>query len=101
MSLNYTLDRILDIGERDVLFSTSDIGWVVGHCFNIYGPLLRGGTAIIYEGKPVSTPDAGALWKIVEEKKVKHVFTAPTAVRVIRKEDSTSLVISYSQRRFH
>lgn len=65
MSLNYTCDKILDIQEKDVLFSSSDIGWIVGHSFNIYGPLLRGGTGIIYEGKPVGTPDAGAFWRIV------------------------------------
>jgi propionyl-CoA synthetase len=65
MSLNYSLDKCLDIDERDVFFSSSDIGWVVGHSFNVYGPLLRGATGILYEGKPVGTPDSGAYWKII------------------------------------
>jgi len=68
------------------MFSASDIGWVVGHSFIVYGPLMRGATSIIYEGKPI-TPDAGAFWRIVQEYKVKSLYTAPTAVRVIKKED--------------
>lgn len=66
MSLNYVCDKVMDIHEKDVLFSSSDIGWVVGHSFNIYGPLLRGATAVLYEGKPVGTPDAGQFWRIIQ-----------------------------------
>lgn len=65
MALDYTCDKIYDIHPKDVMFSSSDVGWVVGHAFNVYGPLLRGGTSVIFEGKPVGTPDAGAFWKII------------------------------------
>ncbi|HRF38836.1 MAG TPA: AMP-binding protein, partial [Saprospiraceae bacterium] len=65
----------------------SDVGWVVGHSYIIYGPLLHGCTTILYEGKPVRTPDAGAFWRVIEEYKVNVLFTAPTAIRAIKKED--------------
>lgn len=66
MGLNWTMKHIMDIHEEDVYFSTSDIGWVVGHSFIVYGPLLRGATTILYEGKPTGSPDPGAYWRIVE-----------------------------------
>lgn len=69
------------------MFCTSDIGWVVGHCYILYGPLMVGATSILYEGKPVGTPDAGAFWRVVEEYKVNTLSTAPTALRAIRKDD--------------
>ena len=90
------MHHIKDIHAGDVYFSSSDIGWVVGHSFIIYGPLLRGATTILfevhiwsvfnYQGKP-NTPDPGIYWKIVEKYKVKGFYTAPTAVRFLRKED--------------
>lgn len=84
---NYSLNYIFDIGHKDVMFASSDIGWIVGHNFIIYGPLLRGGTTVMYEGKPVGTPNAGVVWRIVEDYKVKSLFIAPTGVRAIKKED--------------
>jgi len=66
MGLNWTMKHIMDIHESDVYFSTSDIGWVVGHSFIVYGPLLRGATTILYEGKPTGTPDPGSYWRIIE-----------------------------------
>ncbi|KAL2221471.1 acyl-coenzyme A synthetase [Thermoascus aurantiacus ATCC 26904] len=74
-------------GPGDVMFCTSDIGWVVGHSYILYGPLLVGATTVMYEGKPVGTPDAGAFWRIIEEHKVNVLSTAPTALRAIRKDD--------------
>ncbi len=88
MGLNWTMKHIMDCHRGDVYFSSSDIGWVVGHSFIVYGPLLRGATTVLYEGKPTGTPDPGAYWRIVEQYKVKGMYTAPTAVRAIRKEDS-------------
>jgi propionyl-CoA synthetase len=69
------------------MFAGSDIGWVVGHQFTVYGPLLRGAKTVIFEGKPVQTPDAGTYWRVVEKAKVKHLYTAPTAIRAIRRDD--------------
>lgn len=71
----------------DVMFCASDVGWVVGHSYIVYGPLLAGATTVLFEGKPIGTPDAGTFWRIVEEYKVKTMFTAPTALRAIRRED--------------
>lgn len=69
------------------MFCASDIGWVVGHCYILYGPLLAGATTVLYEGKPVGTPDSGAFWRVIEEHKANSLFTAPTALRAIRKDD--------------
>mmetsp|Transcript_13172 Transcript_13172/g.13010 ORF Transcript_13172/g.13010 Transcript_13172/m.13010 type:complete len:102 (+) Transcript_13172:35-340(+) len=69
------------------MLTPSDIGWIVGHSFIIYGPLLRGGTSVMYEGKPVGTPNSGVLFRMIEEHKVKIFFVAPTAVRAVKKED--------------
>lgn len=87
ISLDYCLDRVLDIHRNDVLFSASDIGWVVGHSFCVYGPLIRGASTVIYEGKPIGTHDSSAYWRIIEGKRVKHLYTSPTALRVLRNED--------------
>lgn len=86
VALNWTMEHIFDVNKRDVWFSASDIGWVVGHSFIVYGPLIRGATSIIFEGKPI-VPNAGVLWRIVEQYKVKAIYMAPTAVRIIKKED--------------
>ena len=77
----------MDPGE--VWWTASDVGWVVGHSYIVYGPLLAGCTTVLYEGKPVGTPDAGAFWRVVAEHGVRVLFTAPTAFRAIRKEDPT------------
>jgi len=80
------MKNVFDIGVNDVHFAASDIGWVVGHSFIVYGPLIRGARTVFFEGKPI-VPDAGIIWKICEEYKVKSLYMAPTGVRVIKKED--------------
>ncbi len=87
VSLKWTMKNIYDVKPGDVYWAASDIGWVVGHSYIIYGPLFNGNTSLLYEGKPVGTPDAGAFWRVVSEHKVKVLFTAPTAFRAIKKED--------------
>ena len=86
-ALKWTMSRIYNVQAGDVYWAASDIGWIVGHSYIVYGPLFNGNTTVIYEGKPVGTPDPGAFWRVVEEHKVKVLFTAPTAFRAIRKED--------------
>jgi propionyl-CoA synthetase len=87
VALAWTMPNIYDIGPGDVMFTASDVGWVVGHSFIVYGPLLAGATTVLYEGKPVGTPDAGQFWRVAAEYGVKSLFTAPTAFRAIKKED--------------
>jgi len=81
------MDNIYDVRPGDVYWAASDIGWVVGHSYIVYAPLLHGCTTILYEGKPIGTPDAGAFWRVIEEHGVNCLFTAPTAFRAIRRED--------------
>lgn len=86
--LNLSVKYLFDVkGPGDVMFTGSDIGWVVGHCFIVYAPLMAGATTILFEGKPIGTPDAGQVFRMIEEHKVTTFFTAPTALRAIRKED--------------
>ncbi|MCB5226045.1 propionyl-CoA synthetase [Alishewanella sp. 16-MA] len=87
VALKYSMQAIYDIQAGDVFWAASDVGWVVGHSYIVYGPLLAGATTILYEGKPVFTPDAGAFWRVCAEYNVKAIFAAPTAFRAIRKED--------------
>ena len=87
VALKWTMKNIYNIDENDVWWSASDIGWIVGHSYIVYAPLFKGCTTVLFEGKPVGTPDAGAFWKIISEYKVKSLFTAPTAFRAIKKED--------------
>jgi propionyl-CoA synthetase len=87
VALAWTMPNIYDIGPGDVMFTASDVGWVVGHSYIVYGPLLAGATTVLYEGKPVGTPDAGQFWRVAAEYGVKSLFTAPTAFRAIKKED--------------
>jgi propionyl-CoA synthetase len=87
VALRWSMEYIYDTQPGDVYWAASDIGWVVGHSYIVYAPLLAGCTTVLYEGKPVGTPDAGAFWRVIEEHKVKALFTAPTAFRVIKKED--------------
>ncbi|MHA7221035.1 propionyl-CoA synthetase [Arthrobacter sp. RHLT1-20] len=87
VALRWTLENIYDVGPGDVMWTASDVGWVVGHSYIVYGPLLAGATTVIYEGKPVGTPDAGAFWRVIQDHKVNVLFTAPTALRAIRKAD--------------
>lgn len=87
VALNYSMNAIYGVDRGDVFWASSDIGWVVGHSYIVYGPLIKGCTTILYEGKPVRTPDAGAFWRVIAEHKVKTFFVAPTAFRAIKKED--------------
>lgn len=87
VALKWTMDNLYDVKPGEVMFTASDVGWVVGHSYIVYGPLLQGATTILYEGKPVGTPDPGAYWRIIAEHKAVALFTAPTAFRAIRKED--------------
>jgi len=87
VALRWSMENIYDTHPGEVFWAASDIGWVVGHSYIVYAPLLTGCTTILYEGKPVGTPDAGAFWRVISEHQVKTLFTAPTAFRVIRKED--------------
>jgi propionyl-CoA synthetase len=87
VALAWSMKHIYDIGIGDVFWAASDVGWVVGHSYIVYGPLLVGATTIMYEGKPIGTPDAGAFWRIIEQKHVRSFFTAPTAIRAIKRED--------------
>ena len=87
VALKWTMKNIYNINEGDIWWSASDIGWIVGHSYIVYAPLFKGCTTVLFEGKPVGTPDAGAFWKIISDYKVKSLFTAPTAFRAIKKED--------------
>ncbi|HET9649783.1 MAG TPA: AMP-binding protein, partial [Microlunatus sp.] len=94
VALTYSMRVVYDIGPGDVMFTASDIGWVVGHSYIVYGPLLAGATTVLFEGKPVGTPDAAAFWRVVSEHRVKAMFTAPTAIRAIRKVDPDAAMTS-------
>ncbi|MFL0800790.1 MAG: propionyl-CoA synthetase [Agarilytica sp.] len=97
VALNYSMKAVYDVEPGDVFWSASDVGWVVGHSYITYGPLLHGCTTIVYEGKPIKTPDAGAFWRVISEYKVNVFFTAPTAFRAVKKEDpSASLLKQYN-----
>ncbi|MDX3808290.1 propionyl-CoA synthetase [Bosea thiooxidans] len=85
--LKATMDQLFDVKPGEVMFTASDVGWVVGHGYIVYAPLIQGATSVLYEGKPVGTPDPGAFWRVIAEHGVKVLFTAPTAFRAIRKED--------------
>ena len=87
VALKWTMKNIYNIDENDVWWSASDIGWIVGHSYIVYAPLFKGCTTVLFEGKPVGTPDAGVFWRIISEYKIKSLFTAPTAFRAIKKED--------------
>ncbi|MEU6577264.1 acetate--CoA ligase [Streptomyces sp. NPDC046805] len=87
VALSWSMMHVYDVGPDDVMFTASDIGWVVGHSYIVYGPLLAGATTVLYEGKPVGTPDAGAFWRLVEQYGVNTLFTAPTALRAIKRLD--------------
>lgn len=87
VAMKYSMKAIYNTEPGDVYWAASDVGWVVGHSYIVYAPLLQGCTTILYEGKPVMTPDPGAFWRVISEHKVKALFTAPTAFRAIKKED--------------
>ena len=87
VALRWSMEAIYDTSPGEVFWAASDVGWVVGHSYIVYAPLLAGATTVLYEGKPVGTPDPGAFWRVVAEHGVTTLFTAPTALRAIRKED--------------
>ncbi len=87
VALKWTMKNIYNIDEGDVWWSASDIGWIVGHSYIVYAPLFKGCTTVLFEGKPVGTPDAGVFWRMISDYKIKSLFTAPTAFRAIKKED--------------
>ena len=87
VAMKYSMKAIYDIDPGDVYWAASDVGWVVGHSYIVYAPLIHGCTTVLYEGKPIMTPDAGAFWRVISEHGVKALFTAPTAFRAIKKED--------------
>jgi propionyl-CoA synthetase len=87
VALAWSMGAVYDIGPGDVWWTASDVGWVVGHSYIVYAPLLIGATTILYEGKPVGTPDAGAFWRVISQHHAKALFTAPTALRAIKKVD--------------
>ncbi|ODS93954.1 MAG: propionyl-CoA synthetase [Comamonas sp. SCN 65-56] len=101
VALRWSMDAVFGVKPGDVYWAGSDVGWVVGHSYIVYGPLLQGCTTILYEGKPVGTPDAGAFWRVCAEHGVNVFFTAPTAFRAIKKEDPNGeLVKKYDLSKF-
>jgi propionyl-CoA synthetase len=96
VALKWTMKAVYNVEPGDVYWAASDVGWVVGHSYIVYGPLLHGCTTILFEGKPVRTPDAGVFWRVISQHKVKCLFTAPTAFRAIKREDpKAELLESY------
>jgi len=93
VALRWSMPNIYDTHAGDVYWAASDVGWVVGHSYIVYAPLLNGSTTVLYEGKPVGTPDAGAFWRVIADHKVKCMFTAPTAFRAIKKEDPDGVLL--------
>jgi propionyl-CoA synthetase len=93
VALKWTMKNIYGVDPGDVYWAASDVGWVVGHSYIVYAPLFHGNTTILYEGKPVGTPDAGAFWRVISQHKVKVMFTAPTAFRAIKRDDPTGALV--------
>ena len=93
VALKWSMSNLYGVAPGEVYWCASDVGWVVGHSYIVYGPLLHGSTTVLYEGKPVGTPDAGAFWRVVSEHKAVVLFTAPTAFRAIKKEDPEGLLL--------
>ena len=87
VALKWTMKNLYGMEPGEAFWAASDVGWVVGHSYIVYGPLLHGGTTIVYEGKPIGTPDPGAFWRMIDQYKIAALFTAPTALRAIKKED--------------
>ena len=87
VALNWTMKNIYDVDPGDVFWAASDVGWVVGHSYICYAPLIHGNTTIVFEGKPVGTPDASTFWRVISEHNVRSFFTAPTAIRAVKRDD--------------
>ena len=102
VALKWTMKNIYNVDKGDAYWAASDVGWVVGHSYIVYGPLLRGCTTILFEGKPVGTPDAGVFWRVISEHNVRTLFTAPTAFRAIKREDpNAEMVKKYDLSKFY
>jgi propionyl-CoA synthetase len=95
VALRWSMTAVYGIGPGDVWWAASDVGWVVGHSYIVYAPLLTGATTVMYEGKPVGTPDAGAFWRVVADYGVRALFTAPTALRAVKKEDPSARLLAH------
>ncbi len=93
VAMAWSMRQVYDIQAGQVWWAASDVGWVVGHSYIVYAPLIAGATTVLYEGKPVGTPDAGAFWRVVAEHEVQALFTAPTAIRAIKKEDPSGSLV--------
>ncbi|MEO1695635.1 MAG: AMP-binding protein, partial [Pseudomonadota bacterium] len=93
VALKWSMPNVYDVKPGEVFWAASDVGWVVGHSYIVYAPLLHGATTVVYEGKPVGTPDAGAFWRVISDHEVGVLFTAPTAFRAIKKEDPEGRLI--------
>jgi propionyl-CoA synthetase len=93
VALNWTMKAIYNVDPGDVFWAASDVGWIVGHSYICYAPLIHGNTTVVFEGKPIGTPDAGTFWRVIEEHNVKAFFTAPTALRAIKREDPTGEMV--------
>ncbi|MBT5040116.1 MAG: AMP-binding protein, partial [Rhodospirillaceae bacterium] len=101
VALNWTMKNIYGVEPGEAFWAASDVGWVVGHSYIVYAPLLHGNTTILYEGKPVGTPDAGAFWRVIADHKVAAMFTAPTAFRAIKRDDPEgNLIANYDLSNF-
>ena len=94
VALNWTMRNLYDMNPGEVFWAASDVGWVVGHSYICYAPLTFGCTTIVFEGKPVGTPDAGTFWRVIQDHKVKCLFTAPTALRAVKREDPQGALIA-------
>ena len=89
VALTWTMKNVYDVDPGEVFWAASDVGWIVGHSYICYAPLFNGNTTVVFEGKPIGTPDPGTFWRIIEEYNVKVLFTAPTAFRAIKRVDPT------------
>ncbi|MEL6808513.1 MAG: AMP-binding protein [Pseudomonadota bacterium] len=94
VALNWTMKNIYQVDPGEVFWAASDVGWVVGHSYICYAPLIHGNTTIVFEGKPIGTPDAGTFWRVIAEHDVKSFFTAPTAIRAVKREDPKGLELA-------
>ncbi|MGI8666725.1 MAG: propionyl-CoA synthetase [Jatrophihabitans sp.] len=94
VALHWSMANIFDVKAGEVMFTASDVGWVVGHSYIVYAPLLAGATTVLYEGKPVGTPDAGAFWRVISEHRVSALFTSPTAIRAVKRDDPDGALLA-------
>ncbi|MEM6897768.1 MAG: AMP-binding protein, partial [Pseudomonadota bacterium] len=94
VALNWTMKNVYDMNPGEVFWAASDVGWVVGHSYICYAPLIHGNTTVVFEGKPVGTPDAGTFWRVIQDHKVKALFTAPTAFRAIKRDDPAGKLVA-------